>query len=295
MKKSFLERIQSGEKLVADGSTGANLQKRGLPMGMASERWVLENPEQIIKLHTDFISAGSDIILTCTFGGSSIRLEQSGLADKAIEINTRAAELARKAAGDTIFVAGSVGPLGHLLKPLGPVEEEDAFNSYQQQIQALDAAGVDLILIETQFDLAEASIAIKAARSASKLPLVCSFSYDRGTRTMMGVKPSQTAQELSESGIDMIGINCGRSLGENLTALQMLRKSTELPIWFKPNAGSPGLDEQGKPVYSLKPEEMGAEVSSWLAEGASVVGGCCGTSPEHLAAIATAVKKSRIQ
>jgi 5-methyltetrahydrofolate--homocysteine methyltransferase len=294
MKKSFLDRIQSGEKLVADGATGSNLQKRGLSMGVASERWVLENPEQILRLHSDFISAGSDIILTCTFGGSSIRLEQSGLADKIVEINTRAVELARQAAGDKVYVAGSVGPLGHLLKPLGPVEEEDAFKAFQQQIQTLDAAGVDLLVIETQFDLAEAGIAIKAAHSVSKLPLVCSFSYDRGTRTMMGVKPSQAGQELTEAGVDLIGINCGRSLNENLSALQMLRKSTDLPIWFKPNAGSPGLDDQGKPVYSLKPEEMGAEVSKWLAEGASVVGGCCGTSPEHLAAIASEVKQTRV-
>lgn len=294
MPSSFLETIHSGKILVADGATGTNLQKRGLAMGVASERWVLERPEDIVQLEKEFVEAGSDIILTCTFGGTTIRLAQSGIGDKADEVNSGAVRLARQAsAGKDVFVAGSVGPLGHLLKPLGPIEEDDAVKAYQRQIDCLAKSGVDFLVIETQFDIAEASIAIQAAKAVTQLPIVCSFSYDRGTRTMMGLKPSKAGKELTGLGVNMIGINCGRSLDENLTALKELRASTDLPIWFKPNAGLPSLNEQGVPVYSLSPAEMGEKVASWIEAGASVVGGCCGTSPEHLGAIAAAVKSHK--
>lgn len=282
----FLERIQNGEVLVADGATGTNLQARGLKPGAPAEVWVLEQPEQIIRLHRDFIEAGADIILTCTFGGTALRLEQAGLADRAEEINRRAVELARQAGGSGVLVGGSMGPCGHLLKPLGPLEETDMIAAYSQQARTLTQAGADLLVIETQFDLGEARVAVQAARQVSSLPIVCSFSYDRGVRTMMGVRPAQVAQELPALGVDVLGINCGRSLEENLKALRELRAATDLPLWFKPNAGLPQIDSEGRPVYELTPEAMGDHVPQWLAAGARVVGGCCGTSPAHLGHIA---------
>jgi 5-methyltetrahydrofolate--homocysteine methyltransferase len=148
-------------------------------------------------------------------------------------------------------------------------------------------AGVDLLVIETQFDLTEASAAVRAVRAVDgEIPLVCSFSYDRGTRTMMGVRPEAMAETIGALAVDALGINCGRSLEENLQALGQLRQATDKPIWFKPNAGMPEMDEDGKPSYSVSPAEMGALVPGWLAAGAQLVGGCCGTSPEHLAEIA---------
>ncbi len=289
---SFLERLKAGEILVADGATGTNLQVRGLEMGAPGEVWVFERPDEIVRLHRGFIEAGSDIILTCTFGGTSIRLENAGLAGRVAELNRTAVQLARQAIGSRpVLLAGSIGPLGHLLKPFGPLEPEDALNAYREQARALAEAGVDLLLIETQFDMTEAQAAVEGVRAVSDLPLVCSFSFDRGTRTMMGVKPSQIGAHLPELGVDVIGINCGRSLDENLKSLQELRSVTDLPIWFKPNAGLPELDAEGHPVYSLSPTEMGARVCDWVAAGANVVGGCCGTSPEHLRQIALAAKK----
>lgn len=283
----FLERLQNGEVLVSDGATGTNLQARGLTPGAPAEIWVLEQPEQIVQLHRDFITAGANIILTCTFGGTTLRLEQANLADRAEELNQRAVELARQAvAGADVLVGGSMGPCGQLLKPLGPLEETDVSAAYSQQACTLTQAGVDLLVIETQFDLGEAKLAVQAARQVSSLPIVCSFSYDRGVRTMMGVRPTQMAQELSALDVNVLGINCGRSLEENLKALQELRSATELPLWFKPNAGLPQLDSEGRPVYELTPEAMGEQVPLWLAAGARVVGGCCGTSPEHLQCIA---------
>jgi 5-methyltetrahydrofolate--homocysteine methyltransferase len=288
---AFLDRLRAGQVLVSDGATGTNLQQRGLARGVPSERWVLENPGEITRLHGDFIEAGSDLVLTSTFGASSIRLEQAGLAGRAAEVNQQAVALARQAgAGRGTLVAGSIGPTGHLLKPLGPLDEEDAVAAFTAQAQALAEAGVDLLVVETQFDLSEARAAVRAVRAVSQLPLVVSFSYDRGTRTMMGVRPSTMAAELADLGVDVLGINCGRSLEDNLKALNELRAATQLPLWFKPNAGLPVLDENANPTYTISPEQMGAQVPTWIAAGAQIVGGCCGTSPAHLAAIAQAAK-----
>jgi 5-methyltetrahydrofolate--homocysteine methyltransferase len=294
MSSKFLDRLRAGNILVSDGATGTNLQQRGLARGMPSERWVLENPGEIVRLHADFIAAGSDLVLTSTFGGTTIRLEQAGLAARAAEVNQQAVTLARQAVeGHATLVAGSIGPTGHLIQPLGPLEEEEAVAAFTVQAMVLNAAGVDVLVIETQFDLTEARAAVRGVRSVSQLPLVVSFSYDRGTRTMMGVRPAKMAAELADLGVDVLGINCGRSLEENLKALNELRASTQLPIWFKPNAGLPILDENANPTYTITPAQMGAQASAWIAAGAQIVGGCCGTSPAHLAAIAGAVKRNQ--
>jgi 5-methyltetrahydrofolate--homocysteine methyltransferase len=276
----FLDRLNSGRTLVADGATGTNLQVRGLERGQTSDKWVLDNPQQILQLHRDFVAAGADIILTASFGGTTICLERIGLGERAAEINRRAVELARQATdGTDVLVAGSMGPTGELLKPLGPLDENEAMAAFAEQARILSEAGVDLLVIETQFDLAEASAAVKGARSVSSLPLVASFSYDRGTRTMNGVKPAQMCTAMEALGVDVLGINCGRSLEDNLKALKELRQVSSLPIWFKPNAGLPRLDDEEKPVYDVTPEMMAAQVPYWLAAGARIVGGCCGTSP----------------
>ena len=290
--------LPSPTPLILDGATGTNLQKRGLPRGASSEAWLFDNPAEIIRLHRTFVEAGSDIILTNTFGGSPLRLKESGLEGKVVEANRtavelarQAIELARQAIGDrAVYVAGSIGPSGGLLKPYGPLEEDAVYTSFAAQAEALSQAGADLLVVETQFDLKEAGLAVKAARSVSDLPIVCSFSYDRGTRTMMGVSPSKMAQEIVPLGVVALGINCGRSLEDNLKALQELKAASDLPIWFKPNAGLPVLDQAGEAAYSVSPAEMGAQARQWLAAGAGFIGGCCGTSPEHLAEIARTVK-----
>jgi 5-methyltetrahydrofolate--homocysteine methyltransferase len=288
----FRERLLAGERFVLDGATGTNLQRTGLPVGAAAEIWVLEKPEAIADLERAFVAAGSDIILTCTFGGTRLRLEASGLADHFEAINRKAVEIAQGVtAGTDVLVAGSIGPTGHMLAPLGTLSEEDAEADYREQAQLLVDAGVDLLVVETQFDLTEAAAAVRAVRSVdAAIPLVCSFSYDRGTRTMMGVKPESMAETIGALDVDVLGINCGRSLDENLDALGQLRQATDKPLWFKPNAGLPEMDEDGKPTYSVSPAEMGALVPDWLAAGAQLVGGCCGTSPDHLAEIAKAVR-----
>lgn len=291
LNNKFLDQIKSGKILVSDGATGSNLQQRGLPDGKPGELWVLENPDEIIRLERDFIQAGADLVLTCTFGASRLHLEQMGLAVESERINRTAVELTKKAAAGTdVFIAGSIGPIGQMLEPYGSLSVQDAETAFAEQAGWLAESGVDLIVIETQYDLGEAEAAVRAVRSVTSLPLVCSFSYDRGTKTMMGVSPSKSARALSESGIDLIGINCGRSLEDNLRALEELNVETTLPIWFKPNAGLPAVDESGKAVYQTTPQQMAEYVSRWISAGARVIGGCCGTSPEHLKAIGAAMK-----
>jgi 5-methyltetrahydrofolate--homocysteine methyltransferase len=285
------ELIQENKTLISDGATGTNLQQRGLERGTPPEVWVLEKPEEIIKLNMDFITAGSNIILTCTFGASPIRLAQNNLEGKTAEINQKAVMLTKKSTeGTQVLIAGSMGPLGHMLKPYGDLEIETALNNYKNQALALDQAGIDFFLVESQFDLNEVKIAIQAIQQVSTRPIVCSFSYDRGTRTMMGVKPGQTATELASNGLTAIGINCGKSLEDNLNCLIELKQSTQLPIWFKPNAGLPKLDDSGKPIYEITPEAMGILARKWVNAGASIIGGCCGTSPAHLKSISEVIK-----
>jgi len=288
---SFLARLKNHQVLVADGATGTNLIARGLPGGATGETWVIERPEKIIQLHKDFINAGADIILTSTFSATSIRLSGSSLEGKADDINRRAVRLAKTAIEDSqVYIAGSLGPVGKLLKPYGPLEYEDVRTAYSQQARSLSEAGADLLVVETQFDLAEIKAAIAGIRLVSSLPLVVSLSYDRGQRTMMGISPLQAGKELDGLPVDVIGINCGRSLEENLQNLIDLRQITKKPIWFKPNAGLPHLDSLGKTVYDVTPEGMGSLASSWVTAGAQIVGGCCGTSPEHLAKISKNVR-----
>lgn len=287
---SFLDRIKHKDIFIADGATGTNLMARGLPAGQMAEIWVMEKPEHVVRLERDFIQAGAEIILTSTFNATPIRLKGSVLEGKADLVNRKAAELAEAAVGNLpVFIAGSLGPVGQLLKPYGPLEAEEVKSAYAQQAKALTDAGIDLLVIETQFDLGEIRAAIQGVRSVSSLPLVVSLSYDRGKRTMMGVSPTQAGQELEALPIDLIGINCGHSLEENLQNLVELRQATSKPIWFKPNAGLPHLDATGHTVYSTTPHEMGVMAPSWLTAGAQIVGGCCGTTPEHLVEISRAL------
>ena len=289
----FLERLNSGEILVADGATGSNLQKMGLKPGKPPEDLIIDDPDTILKLASSFAQAGSDIILTCTFGGTRMRMKDSKYQDRAPEVNIRAAEIARKAASlNGGLVAGSMGPIGALVKPYGPVDADDVKATFAEQAKALADGGVDLLLIETMFAFEETNAAFEGARSATDLPIVVSFSYDRGTRTMMGVKPKDVIKKYTELGAALVGANCGTTL-ENMESVIKEYAATvpSFPLWVKPNAGVPHMDietEQG--VYDMGPEDMAAFSKKYVELGARVIGGCCGNTPEHIAAIVKAVK-----
>ena len=292
----FLEHLEAGDVLVADGATGTNLQKMGLQPGIAPEDLVIDNPDLLLQLASRFVQAGSDIILTCTFGGTRLRMKDSKYVERCQEINLRAAELARKAASARagVLVGGSMGPTGALIKPLGPLDPQAAFETYAEQAKALAEGGVDVLIIETMFALEEASAAFDGARSVTDLPIVVSFSYDRGVRTMMGIKPVQVMKTFKEKGAAAVGANCGTTL-ENMEKIVQEYAATApgFPIWAKPNAGLPRTDENNTAIYDVTPEQMGAAALSNIALGARIVGGCCGSTPEHVAGIAAAVKTRR--
>jgi 5-methyltetrahydrofolate--homocysteine methyltransferase len=288
----FLKRLIDGEILVADGATGTNLQIMGLKGKFVPEDLVMDQPEIILKLETAFVDAGSDIILTCTFGGTSIRMKESKYADRSPEVNKRAVELARKAASSRagVLVAGSIGPTGNLMKPYGPLLPDEAKASFAEQAKALADGGVDLLVIETMFAFDETTAAFEGARSVTDLPIVVSFSYDRGVRTMMGVKPADVVKKYKEMGAAVVGANCGTTL-ENMEKIVQEYAATEpgFPIWAKPNAGLPRM-ESTTAVYDVTPEQMGESALRNIANGARIVGGCCGSTPDHVAGIVKAVK-----
>jgi 5-methyltetrahydrofolate--homocysteine methyltransferase len=283
----FLELLQSGKTLVADGATGTNLHEMGLQPGIAPEDLVLDRPELILKLESAFAAAGSDIILTCTFGGTRLRMKDSKYAQRVTEVNMRSVELAHKAASirSGILVAGSIGPTGLLMKPYGPLTPDEACAAFTEQIQGLVAGGVDLLVIETMFAFDEADAAFKAARTVTDLPIVVSFSYDRGVRTMMGVKPAEMIKHYKEMGAALVGANCGTSL-ENMEKVvqEYIATEPDFPLWIKPNAGLPRMVD-GNTIFDVTPEQMAEFASRYAALGARVVGGCCGNTPDHIAAI----------
>jgi len=290
----FLERLHAGEMLVADGATGTNLQKLGLAPGVIPEDLVLDQPDLILGLQEAFVAAGCDIILTCTFGGTRLRMKESKYADRVVEVNRRAAELARRAASarEGVLVGGSLGPTGLLVEPYGPLAPAEAEAAFAEQAKALAESGVDLLVIETHFAFEEADAAFRGARSVSDLPIVVSFSYDRGVRTMMGARPAGVLEHYRAMGAAMVGANCGTSLENMEKIAEEYAAGGGFPLWIKPNAGAPRL-ESGRTVFDVTPAQMAAFVPAFIARGAKVIGGCCGSTPEHIAAIAGAVRAHR--
>src|SRR5882672_10954269 len=287
--QSFTQLLTDRPLLLADGATGTNYQDLGIAPGVAPEEWVLDAPENVQELHRRFVEAGSDIVLTCTFGGSSLRLADERLAGRAVEVNRRAAELAREAVGEEVLVAGSIGPTGHLTEPLGPLTRTLGVSTFAEQARALAEAGVDLLVLETFFSLDEGLWAVEGVQSATDLPLVVSYSFDQGTRTMMGLTPTQVVEAFAPLGIAAIGANCGKSLADTDAIVDELVAAADgLPLWVKPNAGVPRMVGDSV-IYDAGPDDLAEHVRRYVDRGARIVGGCCGSTPEHIAAIAGAL------
>jgi len=290
MAETILERVKKPGVLVADGSTGVMLQSMGLELGMAPEVWVLERPETIRELHRAYINAGSDFILTCTFGGTRLRLEDSELGNCTVEVNRRATELARAEAGEHVFVAGDIGPTGMLLDPLGELTYGAAVEAFAEQVTGLTEGGVDLLYIETMSDLREVQAAIEGARRVSDLPIFATMTFDTNGRTMMGTKPEDAAEALLGWGASVVGGNCGHAPEEMEGVISAMHTAfPDVPLIAKPNAGLPKLVD-GVAVYDIEPEAMARYAKRYVELGAKIVGGCCGSTPAHLAAIVQAVK-----
>jgi 5-methyltetrahydrofolate--homocysteine methyltransferase len=276
--------------LVADGATGTMVQAMGLPPGTPPELWNAERPDSVRSLYRSYLDAGSQVILTNTFGGSRIKLDRAGdIGERAQELNRAAAILAKKEAGDAAYVAGDLGPSGELMEPYGTLSYEQAVDAFAQQAAALVEGGVDLLWVETMSDLSEARAAVEGVKRVTDLPVFCSLSFTKGGRTMMGVTPAEAAKTLWPVGLLAIGANCGEGLEVMEPVLTGFRDARPgVALIAKPNAGLPHL-EDGNTVFDLGADAFAAHVPRFIELGARVVGGCCGSSPQHISAIVKAL------
>ena len=291
---TLLERLAGGRVLVSDGAMGSFLQSEGLPAGASPESWCLERPTVVRGVAEAYLAAGSDMVLTNSFGGSPLKLARHGLAERAGELNRVAAMLAREAAGSEGLVAGSVGPTGRILRDEGGDTDPAAlYEAFSVQVAGLAEGGVDAICVETMSSLPEALAAVRAAKDHTALPVFCTFSFAlgrRGFRTMMGVAPELAAREAAAAGADVIGTNCGNGIENMIEIVRQMRVAVpDRPILAQANAGMPELLD-GSTVYPETPEFMSSRVGELIAAGANIVGGCCGTTPRHISAIAAAAR-----
>ena len=296
----FLERLRS-EILLFDGAMGTMLFEAGLKEGACPEVWNDTDPDVIRSVHKAYFDAGSDFVETNTFGGTRLKLGAYGLAERAQELNALGARLARSVCPPGKYVAGSIGPTGHLpdtFEPLGDTSEEEFYENFREQALQLAEGGVDLFAIETMMYPEEAVVAIRAARESTGLPVMCSmfFQWEKDQnrdRTMWGTSPEQAAKILMEAGADVVGCNCGDGGPERAAAIiQAMRKVSPGRLIAYPNAGLPRI-QAGRTTYELPPDEMAAGYPSILDAGANVVGACCGSTPAHIARIAEVVRKRR--
>ncbi|HLF15015.1 MAG TPA: homocysteine S-methyltransferase family protein [Bacteroidota bacterium] len=290
--KPILERLRSGEVLVADGAMGTMLFRRGLQPGDCPEAFNLTHPEILEEIASLYLRAGADIIQTNTFGGSPLKLSNYRLEAQTDRINRIAVSFVKKAAGGRAYVSGSCGPSGEMLKPYGTLEEETMSESFEAQISVLIDAGVDIICVETMTDLREASLAVRAAKSVSlSTPVMATMTFDRipkGYYTIMGVSIEQAVGGLTEAGADIIGSNCGHGIDTMVEIARLMKKISGKPIIIQSNAGLPA-QKGNEIVYPESPAYFAGKVVELIEAGVSIIGGCCGTTPEHIAAVRKAV------
>ncbi len=286
--KKLLEALAEGP-LLGDGAMGTQLQRAGLEPGGCGEGWNLEHPERIEKIQRAYVEAGSDLLLTNTFGACRIMLQRHGLGDRVAEINRAAVAVARRAFGSKPgYVLGDMGPFGGLMEPYGDITVEQVRSAFREQAQALIEGGADGIIVETQTSLEELRLGIHAAREAGSPCVVASLAFDvtrdgSEARTMMGVDPEAAAQFMGEEGVDVAGLNCGTGIDMAWAAriVRRYHRVLSVPAMAQPNAGTPQLENM-QVVYKQTPEEMAQGLEELLDAGARIVGGCCGSTPAHI-------------
>ena len=286
----ILQRLEN-EVLIFDGATGTYLQQHGLESGGCPELMNADAPDTVRGMARVYFDAGADIVLTNSFGGTKYRLKHYDAQDRVTELNALAAELAKSQAGPNQYVAGSVGPTGEFIEPLGDVSESEMYDAFAEQITALEQGGADAVMIETQMVLDEAQIAIKATRENTDLVVMATMVFDKGPRgffTMWGTSPEDAATGLRDAGADVIGSNCGNGIDKMIEIAEQMRGVVDCPIVIQSNAGIPAY-KGGDIIYPESPEYM-AERYRRLAEiPVQMLGGCCGTTSEHISALAEAV------
>jgi methionine synthase I (cobalamin-dependent)/5,10-methylenetetrahydrofolate reductase len=296
MEKTFLERIKKGV-ILCDGAMGTFLYARGVPYERCFDEQNLSNPQLVQQIHLDYIKAGAEIIETNTFGANRIRLKAHGLDDKVKEINFRGAKLAGEArdiSGEEVFVAGSVGPLGNPLATFGRIPPQEAEMFFEEQASALLEGGVDLFIIETFFDLEEVILAVSSIKKICQLPLVAQMSFGEDGKTFMGNSPQKVALELEKLGVDVIGANCSVGPQKILDVIYGFKEVTQAFLSAQPNAGMPRFVD-GKYIYFTSKEYFAEYAKKFVEAGVRIIGGCCGTTPDHIQAMAQAIEEMKSQ
>ncbi len=287
----LLERLARGELIVSDGATGTFLQQHGLEPGGCPEEFNASHPEVVREMARRYFEAGSNMVLTNSFGGSVFMQKKYGHGDKVAEFNRLAAEHARSQAPEGAFVAGSVGPTGEFLEPLGPVTATEMYEAFVEQVTALEAGGADAVVVETMTAVEEAELAVRAARENTALVVMATMVFDKGPRgffTMMGVTPKRAVHTMRDAGAHVVGSNCGNGIDNMVDIARRMRAETDGYLLIHSNAGIPAM-KNGVIVYPESPDYM-AERFKVLADlGVNIVGGCCGTGPEHIRALGAAL------
>ena len=287
-KKEFREFVNKGP-IILDGATGTNLMAAGMPIGVCPEAWILEHKEVLLNLQRGYVEAGTNIVYAPTFTGNRIKLEEYGLADRITEINTELVRLSREAVGDKALVAGDMTMTGQQLFPLGELMFEELVEVYKEQASILDKAGADLFVVETMMSLQECRAAVLAIKEVSDKPVMVTLTYNEDGRTLYGTPPEAAVVVLQSLDVDVIGINCSTGPMEMIEPVKIMAEYATIPILAKPNAGLPELVD-GETVYRMTPEEFAEAGAALVEAGAAIVGGCCGTTPEHIAALTAKVK-----
>jgi 5-methyltetrahydrofolate--homocysteine methyltransferase len=293
MASSTIQDLIKERVVLFDGALGTELMRRGLPRGICPELWNVTHPEVVQDVYRSYFEAGSDAVSTNSFGGSKIKLASYGLESRCHELNFSAAKIASEIRREGQFVCGSMGPTGKFLKPQGEYTEEEFERAFAAQAKALAMGKADFILIETMFDLREALCAVRGARSAASVPVFVTITFNktpRGFFTLMGNSIAQCVEELEKNAVPVFGANCTLTSSDMADCIREMRKFTSRPLIAQPNAGKPEIKDSQEVVYSQSAEDFVKDIPGILESGASVVGGCCGTTPDYIRQISALLK-----
>ncbi|MBD5486450.1 MAG: dihydropteroate synthase [Lachnospiraceae bacterium] len=285
MNKQEFRAFMKENPIILDGATGSNLQKQGMPAGVCPEQWILQHREIMIALQREFVDAGSNIVYAPTFTANRIKLKEYGLESQVRQMNLDLAALSKEAVGDRAYVAGDLTMTGEQLAPLGRLDFEELIDIYKEQINYLVEAGADLLVVETMMSLQETRAALIAAKEVCDLPVMATMTFESDGRTLYGTDAITAAVVLESLGADAVGTNCSTGPDKMIDVVRNMASVTTIPIIAKPNAGLPSLDEKGNTVYDMEAEEFGICMKALVEAGAAIIGGCCGTTPEHIRAL----------
>ncbi len=288
-KQEFNELTQQGTALL-DGATGSNLRMAGMPVGICPELWILEHPEVLMQLQQAYVEAGSQIVYAPTFSGNRISLALHGAQERLTELNSKLVSLSKAACAGKAYVAGDMTTTGRLLEPRGDISYQELYEVYQEQARALSNAGADLIVAETMMNVDETVVLLDAVQSVCALPVMCTLTVESDGSALYGGTAVEAVETLQEMGADAVGLNCSVGPDQLEAVVASMYRAARIPVIAKPNAGIPVMDEHGQAHYSMGAEQFAAAMKRLVENGAQIVGGCCGTTPEYIRLLAQTLR-----